>query len=1199
MWCHLPTGFRVIRTLRFVSLGFLLVVLLITLLFPVVSHAAPGTTKTLNFQGRLQTAAGALVADGHYNIQFKIYQDGAGTAANNPGGTLKWTETYINNGGTTGVDIKNGLFSVNLGSVNPFGTSIDWTQDTLFLSMNVAGSATACTTYGTSPCAADGEMLPMKKLTAVPFAINAENANMVGGKTADNFIQIAQGVQTDATSNTASIFLNKTGTGNLIQLQNTAADVFTVTNAGDLMLGSSDNHAIFINTSAANTAGRQLAVSGGSGGSGSGSAGGTLSLQGGNAGGTNGNGGNIQIDAGTKTGTGGDGFISIGATNAGTINIGSNSVALTQNINIGTNNTAGSTSNVTIGSGGSATGGTTTIQAKDGINIGNSSGSAPVTIKGGTTINTPTDSTNAFSVTTSLDYKVLTVDTANGRVAVGGDMGSSTPSLDGFGLQVQGGLRLSGGSAAGMTDVFTTPMGSSVHTKINIPLYNPGAYGQILAMGLPSTADPTARVLSLLDARTGAHQPTLTVFSPDENQVLGFSWDGSNTNAKVKTSSDSLTLQAGGQDLVTATKNGSDGILSVGNGATNSAPANFTIQATTSTTASVSGGALTVQGGGATTGNTNGGNLTLSGGTASGSGANGLVVLTTPTIQQVSDTCVGATADCTIAASSLNNNGSIIVGFSSGVSGKTATLPDPAITTAGRLIYITAASGSSDFTLAFNGGGTGNQITMRQNTAASLIWNGTDWIAVGAANSANLQDAYNNTPQSAGGAEIVLGNGANSGGLTVRDNATSPITNNLLSVQSSSAANLFSVSSSADELATNPGAETAGSSSGTFPANTWTSHGGGATVNRYTTAGNNIASGNASVETNTTYTWDGAMNRLTTTLTPATTYNVSLAVRTGSGTVSDFLIYYSKDGTNGDVWCSDNIAASSSAWTRVNCTFDTPASGITSGNSIFLGIGSNGSHTLYIDNLSVTSRANAAPNVQVGGGATGGPTTLFTVDKAASAPVTADHDALLGSMYYDTTIGKLQCYEAAGWGSCGASPDNFVTISPEYTNAVTNGTGIGTMTSDLCSDSLHINDGTSSQPTVCGTHETYNFYNWTSAEATDQTKSIYVTYQLSTSFKAFVAGSTNLMGRTDSANATITYQVYRNNSSTGLSACGSAVSVSTGSQSTWQKATATGGADPSSCGFVAGDSIVVRINFTAKSSANTYVSNLGFTYSNN
>ncbi|HSX02709.1 MAG TPA: hypothetical protein VLI05_05360, partial [Candidatus Saccharimonadia bacterium] len=49
-------------------------------------HAATGINQQINFQGRLLNAAGAVVADGTYNMEFKIYQDGTGTVAGNPGG---------------------------------------------------------------------------------------------------------------------------------------------------------------------------------------------------------------------------------------------------------------------------------------------------------------------------------------------------------------------------------------------------------------------------------------------------------------------------------------------------------------------------------------------------------------------------------------------------------------------------------------------------------------------------------------------------------------------------------------------------------------------------------------------------------------------------------------------------------------------------------------------------------------------------------------------------------------------------------------------------------------------------------------------------------------------------------------------------------------------------------------------------------
>jgi hypothetical protein len=809
-WWHHPTIFnlRLNRRLatRVSCILLLCIALITTLFFGVISRAAPGVNSTIGFQGRLLDSSGNIVADGSYNMQFKIYQGGTGTAAGNPGGTLKWTETYVNNGTTTGaVEVKNGFMSVNLGSINPFGNQVDWNQDTLWLSMNVAGASVGCTTFGSAPCNADGEMLPMKRLTATPYSLNSAALN---GKTADNFVQLAQGVQNDASLNTSSIYINKTGTGNLVQLQNTATDVFTINNDGDVRFGNNANHSLSVDASGANVNGRDLAMSAGTGGTGTGSNGGTLNLQGGAAGGTNGNGGDIQINAGTKTGAGTDGTISIGTASGSSINIGGTSTALNQNINIGTNNTSGSVSNVTIGSGVAASSGTTIVQAKD-----------------------------------------------------------------------------------------------------------------------------------------------------------------------------EVAIKAGGETQATFSSNGNT--LYLGNGSAVSSPNNYTVQGSNSTSAGVDGGSLTVQGGNATSGNANGGNLTLGGGAGSGTGADGLVVINTPTFSTVSDdaNCYtnGASVanSCTVTANSVNNAAAIIVGFTT--AGKTASIPDPTITTAGRIIYVTAANGSKDFTLSVNGGGKANETVMRQNTTTSLLWNGSDWTVAGASN-----------------------------------------------------------------------------------------------------------------------------------------YGVNT---------------------------TDDIQ-----------------------------------------------------NVQIGSGADDESTTLLTLDKASAAPTITD-EALLGSMYYDTTIGKVQCYEADGWGACSSSPDSFVTLSPEYANAVKNGNGIGTMSSDLCSDTLNINDGSSAQPLVCGTNETYNYYNWKSTELTDQTKSIYVTYQLPSNFKQFVSGSTSLMGRTDSINSEVSYQVYRN-TATGLVACGATVAASTGAQSTWQKATATGTADPSTCNFAAGESVVFKINLTANTDANAYASNLNFAFSN-
>lgn len=202
-----------------------------------------------------------------------------------------------------------------------------------------------------------------------------------------------------------------------------------------------------------------------------------------------------------------------------------------------------------------------------------------------------------------------------------------------------------------------------------------------------------------------------------------------------------------------------------------------------------------------------------------------------------------------------------------------------------------------------------------------------------------------------------------------------------------------------------------------------------------------------------------------------------------------------------------------------------------------------------------------------------------------------------GTMYYDTTLGKVQCLEAEGWGNCGDAPDTFVAISPEYKNAVMNGTDIGIISSDFCSGSLGINDGSKGQPSVCAENETYNFYKWTTNEDDDQTRSIYLTYQLPDNYRGFIDGSTSIMGRTDSDNAKVDYQVYRDDGN-GLLSCGSPITISEGFQENWQKGLATEESDPVNCEFEAGDSILFRINLTAKNATNAYVSNVNFIFRN-
>jgi len=100
------------------------------------------------------------------------------------------------------------------------------------------------------------------------------------------------------------------------------------------------------------------------------------------------------------------------------------------------------------------------------------------------------------------------------------------------------------------TTTFTTPAASGVPTKINIPTFDPGAFGQILAFGVTSAVGSNRRIMSLFDQRAGAHNPTLAVFTPDEANLFGPSWEGSNTEVSLKTTVSAGVIRIQGGDTL-------------------------------------------------------------------------------------------------------------------------------------------------------------------------------------------------------------------------------------------------------------------------------------------------------------------------------------------------------------------------------------------------------------------------------------------------------------------------------------------------------------------------------------------------------------------------------------------------------------------------------------------------------------------------
>ncbi|KKW23793.1 MAG: hypothetical protein UY68_C0019G0001, partial [Parcubacteria group bacterium GW2011_GWF2_52_12] len=123
--------------------------------FAVRAYAAPNTQ--INYQGKLTDSNSTAIADGTYTLRFRVY-----TAAS--GGTALFDETHS-------LTVSNGLFSALLGSAGSSTADVDWSQNALYLGVEVSN---------------DGEMTPRKRIGSVPSAhFSLDSAKLQGLVTSD------------------------------------------------------------------------------------------------------------------------------------------------------------------------------------------------------------------------------------------------------------------------------------------------------------------------------------------------------------------------------------------------------------------------------------------------------------------------------------------------------------------------------------------------------------------------------------------------------------------------------------------------------------------------------------------------------------------------------------------------------------------------------------------------------------------------------------------------------------------------------------------------------------------------------------------------------------------------------------------------------------------------------------------------------
>jgi len=119
--------------------------------------------STVGFEGFLADAGGQPLPNGTYTLTFRAYDVATG-------GSVLWTEQQ------NSVQVTNGLYSVVLGASVPF------TSNTF------SGNRWVGVTVNTGT-----EISPRTQVSSVPFALNAESANKIGGGATAGIIALFDG----------------------------------------------------------------------------------------------------------------------------------------------------------------------------------------------------------------------------------------------------------------------------------------------------------------------------------------------------------------------------------------------------------------------------------------------------------------------------------------------------------------------------------------------------------------------------------------------------------------------------------------------------------------------------------------------------------------------------------------------------------------------------------------------------------------------------------------------------------------------------------------------------------------------------------------------------------------------------------------------------------------------------------------------
>lgn len=182
----------------------------------VAPHAQAVTTvpTQMNFQGRLTNSAGNVVADGTYNMRFRLYSVSTG-------GSSVWSEDRLV-ASAQGVSVTNGLFNVQLGSISAMTASL-YASGELYMEVELPTPGTATTS---SPSWTEGAMTPRRQMLSSAYAYNAETLD---GLDSAAFAQLSTAntfTNSNIINTSSSTALQvKSGTTNVLSVNSTTSQV--------------------------------------------------------------------------------------------------------------------------------------------------------------------------------------------------------------------------------------------------------------------------------------------------------------------------------------------------------------------------------------------------------------------------------------------------------------------------------------------------------------------------------------------------------------------------------------------------------------------------------------------------------------------------------------------------------------------------------------------------------------------------------------------------------------------------------------------------------------------------------------------------------------------------------------------------------------------------------------------------------------